>query len=106
MPEFKNPNQGGGGQDNRSFLVLIAVMFCVILGTQYWRAKHPSTPADTSSPAATQAPAAPMSAPSAPPADAAATSSVPVVQAAAETTTVVENELYKITFSNRGGAVT
>ena len=106
MPEFKNPNQGGGGQDSRSFLVLIVVMFGVILGTQYWRAKHPATTPDTSTPAAASQPAAaPVSAPSISP-DAAATSSVPVVQAAAETTTVVENELYKITFSNRGGAVT
>jgi YidC/Oxa1 family membrane protein insertase len=106
LPEFKNPNQGGGGQDNRSFLVLIVVMFAVILGTQYWRAKHPSTTPDANTTATTQTAAAPASAPSAPPAAAAVTSTVPVVQAAAETTTVVENELYKITFSNRGGAVT
>ncbi len=105
MPEFKNPNQSGGGQDNRSFLVLIVVMFGVILGTQYWRAKHPAaTPATSSPTAASQIAAnAPANAPAA---DPAASSSVPVVQAAAETTTVVENELYRITFSNRGGAVT
>ena len=36
----------------------------------------------------------------------AAAAAVPVVQAAAETTTVVENELYRITFSNRGGQAT
>ena len=30
---------------------------------------------------------------------------MPVVQAAAETTTVVENELYRIVFSNRGAQV-
>ena len=30
----------------------------------------------------------------------------PAVQATAESTTVVENELYRITFSNRGGQVT
>jgi YidC/Oxa1 family membrane protein insertase len=34
------------------------------------------------------------------------TIAVPVVQGAAETTTTVENELYKLTFSNRGGQVT
>jgi YidC/Oxa1 family membrane protein insertase len=110
LPEFKNPNQGGGGQDSRSFLVLIVVMFGVILGTQYWRAKHPATPAETGSPAVAQT-SAQTAAPSTTPSSAAATGaaetpSMPLVQAAAETTTVVENELYKITFSNRGGAVT
>jgi len=105
LPEFKNPNQGGGGQDNRSFLVLIVVMFCVILGTQYWRAKHaPATP-DTSAAVAAPQNAAPVSAPAAPSRPASAVA-VPAVAAAAENTTVVENELYKITFSNRGGAVT
>lgn len=104
MPEFKNPNQGGGGQDNRSFLVLIVVMFCVIFGTQYWRAKHAPVTPETNAPAATQS-AAPVSAPAVPSA-ATAGAAVPVVAAAAENTTVVENELYKITFSNRGGAVT
>ena len=103
MPEFKNPNQGGGGQDNRSFLVLIIVMFGVIFGTQYWRAKHPAP--DTSAPPAATQSAAPVSVPVTP-STAASTMAVPLVVAAAENTTVVENELYKITFSNRGGAVT
>jgi YidC/Oxa1 family membrane protein insertase len=105
LPEFKNPNQGGGGQDNRSFLALIVVMIAVILGTQYWRAKHaPATP-DTTAPAAATQSAAPAAAPETP-TSAAPSISVPVVKADAENTTVVENELYRITFSNRGGAVT
>ena len=111
MAEFKNPNQaggsGGGTQDNRSLLVMMVVMFGLVFGVQYWRSKHNPPPAPPSAPVATAPasmpqPAAVVSAPGTPAAGAVA---VPVVQAAAESTTVVENELYKITFSNRGGQV-
>ena len=113
MPEYRNPNAGGaatgGGQDSRSFLLMMLVMFGVLFGLQYWRAKHNPQ---------TESPTAPVSSPASPvpgvdntaastaaglngqPADAQA------VQAAGESTTVVENELYRITFSNRGGDVT
>jgi YidC/Oxa1 family membrane protein insertase len=107
LPEFKNPNQsGGGGQDTRSTLLMILVMFGVIFGIQYWTAKHnPKTPEPTPSEASQTA--APASSPAATaPAAVAGSSAVPTVQAAAETTTLVENELYKITFSNRGAQVT
>jgi len=108
LPEFKNPNAGGGGQDSRSFLIMLIVMMGVIFGVQYWRGQH-DTPAPT--PAATTAPAAAVSttAPSATPTSAsapAAASSTPAVVAAAPASTIVENELYRITFSNRGGQVT
>jgi YidC/Oxa1 family membrane protein insertase len=109
LPEFKNPNQAGGGQDNRSFLLLIVVMFGVIFGAQWWTAKyHPKAPEPAAPAAATQSAAAPVSAPlgSTPTVAAAGSVAVPVVKADAESTTVVENELYRITFSNRGGAVT
>jgi len=105
LPEFKNPNQSGGGsQDNRSFLVLIVVMFGVIFGVQYWRAKYSPPPPEPSAPVATQstAPSAatPATAQASPSANAAP--AVATVQASSENTTVVENELYRITFSNRG----
>ncbi len=109
MPEFKNPNQGGGGsQDNRSFLLMMIVALGVIFGLQYWRAqKNPalespdnaaavSAPASSSHSAST-ATAAPS---------ATGTSAQPAVVAAAQASTIVENELYKITFSNQGGQVT
>jgi len=107
LPEFRNPNQGGGGsQDNRSFLIMMIVMISVIFGLQYWRSQHnpPIAAPDTQTAAAIPAPST-----SAPPAATSASTSVgstPAVAAAAETTTVVENELYRITFSNRGGQVT
>lgn len=110
MPEFRNPNAGGAGsQDNRSFLVMLIVMMGVIFGVQYWRMRtnppapeHP--PAATATQSASQANAPAQSAAAA---QAGTTATqTPAVQAAAESTTVVENELYRITFSNRGGQVT
>ena len=105
MPEIKNPNAGGGGQDSRSFLVMLVVMIGVIFGLQYWRGQHNApTPAATAPAAPVAAPSAPAAA-AAPPAKAAAAPAIPTLQAAAETSTVVENDLYRITFSNRGGEV-
>jgi YidC/Oxa1 family membrane protein insertase len=106
LPEIKNPNAGGGGQDSRSFLVMMVVMIGVIFGVQYWRGEH--TPPPT--PAATAPAAVPTTAPAPTPAAASrnaktAAAATPTVQAASETSTVVENELYRITFSNRGGEV-
>ncbi len=108
MAEFKNPNQsGGGGTDSRSFLVMMVVMVGVIIGLQYYRNTHntPTAPPDQHAPAAvtpqTATPAAP-----APASVPTATPAMPAIVAQAETTTVVENDLYKITFSNRGGQVT
>jgi YidC/Oxa1 family membrane protein insertase len=111
LAEFTNPNQSGGGQDNRSFLVMIVLMVGVFAGLQYFRAKSTQPTVSPNSPAAVQsvAPAsstpssAPASTPSAAPA---AKPTGPAVQAQAESTTVIENDLYKITFSNRGGQVT
>jgi YidC/Oxa1 family membrane protein insertase len=117
LPEFRNPNQGGGGsQDNRSFLIMMIVMLGVIFGLQYWRAQRNPPIAPPDHPAAASAPAGSPSASTAaaPSANApaptggnnASSTATPAVVAAAQTSTVVENELYKITFSNRGGQVT
>ncbi|HEY5382360.1 MAG TPA: membrane protein insertase YidC [Acidobacteriaceae bacterium] len=120
MAEFRNPNQGGSGgsQENRSFLVMMIVMIGVIFGLQYWRTAHaPPPPAKTAATAANPTPAASAAnvpaattaqAPAAHGARAKAASApqTPAVQATAATTTVVENELYRITFSNKGGDVT
>jgi YidC/Oxa1 family membrane protein insertase len=112
LPEFRNPNQGGGGsQDNRSFLLMMLVMLGVIFGLQYWRTQHnpqtasPDHPAAVSTPAASTS-ATPPAVPSTTASKATGSAATPTVAAAAETSTVVENELYRITFSNRGGQVT
>ena len=115
MAEFSNPNQQGG-QDNRSLIAMMVVFVAVLFGAQYYHSKtspqtaSPSTapatalqtpPQPTAASPATAAVPQPASAVSRPSAPAA-----PVVEASAETTTVVENELYRIQFSNRGGQVT
>jgi YidC/Oxa1 family membrane protein insertase len=112
LAEFKNPNQQGGG-DNRSLVVMMLVMVTVFFGLQYFRAKHnPQTVspnAASSAPAQTGGQSGSAGTPPVVPASAGAAagaSAVPTVAAAAESTTTVENELYRITFSNRGGQVT
>ncbi len=109
MPEFTNPSAGGGGsQDNRSLLIAMVVMFAVIFGLQFYRAKHNPPTAPAAQTAATQQSTASAPATSAPAAAAVVvpasgvTSATPAVQAAAEDRIVVENELYRITFSNKG----
>ncbi len=108
MAEFTNPNQSGGGQDSRSFLVMIVVMLGVFVGLQYFRSKATQPTVSPNSPAAVQSAAPPSGAPSTPAVATAApvNPAAPVLTTQAESTTVVENELYKITFSNRGGQVT
>ncbi|WP_260703071.1 membrane protein insertase YidC [Edaphobacter flagellatus] len=111
MAEFKNPNQQGGTQDNRSLFVMMFVMLAVFFGLSYYRQKTNPKTASPNAPAVTQSQsaAAPQSAAPSPssalPAQAASPSATPAVQAAAEQTTVIENELYRIEFTNRGAQV-
>jgi YidC/Oxa1 family membrane protein insertase len=108
LAEFKNPSQQGGGQDGKSLLVMAFVMVAVFLGLQFYRAKTNPQTALPAAPSATQsAPAQPGIQPSAAvaPATAAANPTAPIVQAAAESTTTIENELYRVTFTNRGAQV-
>jgi YidC/Oxa1 family membrane protein insertase len=118
LAEFKNPNQQGGG-DNRSLLVMMLVLVTVFFGLQYFRAKtNPQTASPNAAASAPQNAATPEKQPAAQPAasapantSAASVAGVtaaagPKVQASAESTTTVENELYRITFTNRGGQVT
>ncbi|HYK37944.1 membrane protein insertase YidC [Alloacidobacterium sp.] len=111
MAEIKNPNQqGGGGQDSKTILAFTVIFLAMFLGLQLLKPKKPaeSTPApatqqqtstanNNQSTAATPQPAAVPATPDI---------SANTTQAAAETTTVVENELYRITLSNRGAQVT
>ncbi|MDE3104817.1 MAG: membrane protein insertase YidC [Acidobacteriota bacterium] len=103
MAEFKNPGQQGG-QDNNSLLVMMLVMVMVFLGMQYFRNRNAAPAGHVAAPAAASSTATP--APVATGNASAPAGAAPVVQAAAATTTVVENDLVRITFSNRGGVVT
>jgi YidC/Oxa1 family membrane protein insertase len=82
---------------------MMIVMMGVLFGYQYWKAQHapppPPEPPHATAPAAAAAPAHTST-------DAVAKTVVPTIAAAAEVPIVVENDLYRITFSNRGGQVT
>ena len=109
MAEIRNPNQagGGGGQDSRSLLVFSAVFVLFFLGMQLFGPKKPETVAPSTPATATKTTTSePASTPAAAPNAPAVSPESAAMAAAAETTTVVENELYRITFSNRGGEVT
>jgi len=107
LAEFSNPNQQGG-QDGQSIITVMILVVAVVLGIHYFQTKTaPPVPASSPTPGATpQTPYTP--APSAPlaPQAAAAAPTVPTVQATTEQTTIVENDLYRITFSNRGAQAT
>ena len=119
MAEFKNPNQQGG-QDNHSFLLMMLVMVAVFFGLQYFQSTKPkpaspkapaaataqNTPAPATTPANTPASTPAGAQPAAKDASAKTAKAAPAVKAAAVSTTVIENELYRITFSNKGGEVT
>ncbi len=115
MPEIKNPNQQGGGQDSKTMLAFTAIFILMFLGLQYFkpkktpeadRAQQPQQKLDASS-MNTAAPAPGAPAPQGSAAGSSASgSSASAVQSASESETVVENELYRIQFSNRGAQVT
>ena len=112
MAEIQNPNQqggGGGGFDSRTIFVFSVIFLLVFLGLQIYKAKNPQTP-----PANSQTQQQQASAPAAQTNPSAQTSAAPAaptavdanaVQASAESLTVVENELYRITFTSRGAQV-
>ncbi|MGA2535467.1 MAG: membrane protein insertase YidC [Terracidiphilus sp.] len=123
MAEIRNPNlqtqgpgggSGGGGGDMRTTIGFAVLLLVVLLGYQYFFKPKPaenSTPAQTQSqaqsPASTQqgtnqsqAGGGPAGGPAAQ-----ASAGAPSVAAAMETQTTVENELYKIVFTNRGAQV-
>ncbi len=121
LAEFKNPNQqgtggpGGSPGGSSSLLTAFSLFLLVFLGLQYYRQKTAPAP-----PAATQQHSAPVSGSAAGVATSApSTNSTPgstpggvpgavanAVKASSVSTITVENTLYRITFSNRGGEAT
>jgi YidC/Oxa1 family membrane protein insertase len=116
LPEIQNPNlqsqgSGGGGGDMRSTMAFMLLAMAVIFGYQFFFMK-PKTdqqqpPAQTQSqaaaPPASAAPEAPGPAQAAVPTKASA--AAPQISASLETYTTIENEFYKIVFTNRGAQV-
>ena len=104
MNDFQSPNQEPGSE--RRLLLTFALTFVVIFITQqfiskYYKPAAPPQRQEQAERAAQQNAAAPepTAAPSVVPAASAAASK----QGTTEKPTVVENDLYRITFSNRGG---
>ncbi len=102
MPEYKNPQQEPGGQSN--MLLVMMAAFALILIVQFVFLKNkptvpPGKPAQTAT-----APAKPSTASAGVESPAPASASQAAAQAAStEAETVVENELYRIVFTNKGG---
>ncbi len=114
MPEIHNPNlqsqgpgnSGGSGGDLRSTMAFMLLAITAFFGYQYFFNKPQP---ETHAPSQTQSQTQPQSTPAVPPqvtaAAATAQPATPTVTAAMETDTTVENELYKIVFTNRGAQV-
>jgi len=117
LPEISNPNlqsqgsggSGGGGGDMRSTLVFTMVILVVLLGYQYFFKPAPPPASQTQPQVAQQAQqAAQQSAPAQPQlatGQVQAAAAIPAVGAQLETETTVENDLYRIVFTNRGAQV-
>jgi len=114
MAEYRSPQTEPGNEQR--FLLVILVMAAVIFGAQFLLRKNaPVSPPNSGKQAQEQTTTAPTtpSAPSSPPSATQTTAAsakapkqaVATKQASAETETVVENDLYRITFTNRGAQV-
>jgi YidC/Oxa1 family membrane protein insertase len=116
LPEVQNPNLqsqgsggGGGGGDMRSTMAFMLLVLAVFLGYQYFFAKPkpgqpPAQTQSQSQPSTQSSPPVPGPAPSAS-APSPASGATPQIAASLETNTTVENEFYKIVFTNRGAQV-
>jgi YidC/Oxa1 family membrane protein insertase len=105
LAEIKNPNQqGSGGQDSRTILAFSAIFLLMFLGLQYFKQKKGPEPPPPQQQVQQQS-ATPVTPPPAAVVPAGG-SSVASVKAESESETIVENELYRVQFSNRGGQVT
>ena len=115
MPEIRNPNHqapgsGGGsgsGGDMRGTTMFAVLMLVVLLGYQYFfKPTPPTAPASTQTQSQSVQPSASIPAgQSQPSAPGSANAALPSVAAALESETTIENEQYKIVFTNRGAQV-
>jgi YidC/Oxa1 family membrane protein insertase len=105
LPEFKNPQQEPGTE--RRVLLVFLLTFAVIVLFQAVLKKYPAPPpTPTASETHTPAPTAtPAPGTASPPRQAATSPIAGAKQASAESEIVIENDLYRITFTNRGAQV-
>jgi len=113
LPEIRNPNLqtpggpggSGSGGDMRSTMAFFVLMLAVLFGYQYFfKPKTPPIP-PTQTQSQSQSPQPDAAQTQSAPAGAQASGATPAITAPSETETTVENELYRIVFTNRGAQV-
>jgi YidC/Oxa1 family membrane protein insertase len=109
LAEYHSPQQPQEPGSERKLLLAFVVTFLIIMGIQPLLQKYgPRPPQPTpaaSQPAAVAASPAAATPPSASGTPRPSAASAKTVQASSETETVIENDFYRIRFSNRGGLV-
>jgi YidC/Oxa1 family membrane protein insertase len=117
LAEIRNPNlqspggdSGGSGGDMRGMILVMALVLLVFFGFDYFRSKQqpPPPPAaqNQSQPPNQPQPQTPAAAAAQPEIASTPVLAVsPSVSASAETLTTIENEQYKIVFTNRGAQI-
>jgi len=119
LAEIRNPNlqgpsgdSGGSGGDMRGMMIVMLLVLVVVFGFDYFRAKQQPPPPPPAAQTQSQQPNQPQPmTPAAAAAQPGTASSAPLlavspsVSAQAETLTTIENEQYKIVFTNRGAQV-
>ena len=111
MPEYKSPQSESGME--RRFLLVFLLMAVVIFGSQLFLKKYaPQQPPSTArpnqpiqTPPAQSGPATPVPAQPARPQKPLSTEPTGSKQASSESETVIENDFYRVTFTNRGAQV-
>jgi YidC/Oxa1 family membrane protein insertase len=107
LPDFKNPQQEPGAE--RRLLLVFLLTFVVLMVFQPLLKKYlpqaPAAPPQTQSAKAQPAAVSPAPATAASAASAVSPASTVSKQASSESEIVIENDLYRITFTNRGAQV-
>ncbi|MGD0098288.1 MAG: membrane protein insertase YidC [Terracidiphilus sp.] len=121
MAEIRNPNLqtpggdgGGSGGDMRGMFTIMLLVLLVFFGFDYFKARQqplqtPSTPSQSQAPSQQQAQPVVDQSQSTQPQPAAAAAqpqtALPTISAQVESLTTIENEQYKIVFTNRGAQI-
>ena len=104
MAEYHNPQNEPGSEKRLLLIFLISFVF-ILLAQPLLKKYFPTPPPPQKIAQSEQTPPAPPPTKPTPSAPAAASAPAVTKQAAGETETVIESDLYRVTFSNRGALV-